>query len=110
MLRRQADRQVCLNHRTYVPTLLQLLGNGEQRQDKVSFILGLVTHVGNPLAGQRPELAVVLQHLRIHRRPDGIVNQARRKYKVDCLHGRITMVNGKQHEEPLLIFLGTSLH
>ena len=38
------------------------------------------------------------------------VNQARRKYKVDRLHGRITMVNGKQHEEPLLIFLGTSLH
>ena len=110
VLRRQADRQIRLDHRACISALLQFLGDGEQRQDPVPLVLGLIPHIGDPLAGQRPELTIVFQHLRIYRRPDGIVDQAGRKHKVDRLHGRIAMVNGKQHEEPLLIYLGTSLH
>ena len=39
-----------------------------QAEDKETLVFGLVPHIGDALAGQRPENAAELHHISLHRR------------------------------------------
>ena len=93
MLRGQANCQIDLFCRRQRTCIGQLLGNGKQRQNEEAFVPGLVPAVRKPLAGQSPELSVVLQNLICHRRPHGVLCQTGDEVEVDALASMVTVVN-----------------
>ena len=70
----------------------KLLGNGKERQDKVSIISGLVSHIGQALPGERPVFPVVLQNLLCHRRFYGVFCQPGNEGEMRGFNGIISMI------------------
>ena len=93
MLRGQAHSQINFLRRRQRAGKGQFLCNGEQGQNEEAFIPGLVPAVRKPLAGQSPELPVVLQYLICHRRPHRMLRQTGDEVEVDALTSMVPVVN-----------------
>ena len=72
---------------------LQLLGYGEQSQDKETLVLGLITYIRQSLAGKCPEPAAVFQNLVGHGRLDRVLGQTGHKGEPGRLDGVVAMVD-----------------
>ena len=93
VLRGQTHSQVDLLHTGQTARVNHLLGNGEQREDEVALIPGLVALVRLTLARERPVAAAVLQNLISHGGTDGVPGQTGDEVVVDGFDGRISVVN-----------------
>ena len=93
MLRRQADCQMNTLNATVHTGPDHLLGHGEQGQNKVAFIPGLVPLVAQSLAGQRLEGSVIFQHLICHRRPNGMLCKASHEAEVGGFDVVVSMID-----------------
>ena len=93
MFRRQTNSQIdalCRRQRAFVG---QFLCDGKQGQDEEALIPGLIPAVRKALAGQSPELTLVLQDLIGHGRPGGVPCQTGYEGVVLSLHLGIAMIN-----------------
>ena len=95
MLGGQADCQMYLLGTVVVSGIAHFPGNRKERQDEVALVLGLVPAVAQPLAGEGPELPLVLQYLVCHGRTDRMLCQTGHKAVVGSLDVVVTVVNRK---------------
>ena len=66
--------------------------------DEEPVITGLIAHEGDALTGKSPELPAPFQYIRLERRFHRVLGKAGCEYEIGSLHGRVTVVNGKQHK------------
>ena len=93
----KAYRQVRLDDRLSHVRPLHLFGDGKQGEDKEPVILCLVPHIGDTLAGERPELSLKFQHISLHGRLHRIVRQPGGEYEIRGFDGGVAVIDGKQH-------------
>jgi len=73
---------------------LQLPGDGEQGQNEIAVVLGLVPHVGQAASGERPKFASILQNFFGHGRPHRVLGQAGDEGEPGCFYGVVAVVDG----------------
>ena len=66
--------------------------------DEEPVITGLIAHEGDALTGKSPELPAPFQYIRLERRFHRVLGKAGCEYEIGSLHGRVSVVNGKQHK------------